>query len=51
MLPTNELYLDNFWDVKKALVMQHAVNILPVVFAQLFYSELPGLLAFLLEFL
>ena len=50
-MSTNELYPDNFQDVKKALVVQNAINVLPVVFAQLFYPELLGLFVFLLEFL
>ena len=51
MIPTNQLCLDDFWDVGEALVLQHAINILLVVLAQLFRPEFPGLLVFLLEFL
>ena len=50
-MPTDELCLDDFRDVGKALVVQHAVDVLPVVFVQLFYPELLSLLVFRLEFL
>ena len=29
---TDELCLDNFWNVWEVLVIKHAINILPVVF-------------------
>ena len=48
-MPTNELYLDNFRDVKEALVMQHIVNILPVVFDQLFRPKFTSVFVFVLQ--
>ena len=51
MVPANELCLDNFRDVGKALVVQHAVNILPALLAGLLVGpQLPGLLVVGLQF-
>ena len=50
-MPANKLCLDDFRDVRKALVVQYAINVLSIVFTQLFFFELLGLLIFLLEFL
>ena len=51
MVPTDKFCLDDFRDVKKALVVQHAVNVFPVLLANLLIGlELPGLLVFGLQF-
>ena len=48
----NELCLDNFRDIGKALVVQDAINVVPALLAKLYISsELSDLLVFLLEFL
>ena len=51
MMPANKLCLHDFWDVKKTLVVKYAINVVPIIFAKLFYFELPGLIIFLLEFI
>lgn len=50
-MPINKLYLDNFWDIKKALVMQNAIDILAAVFNYLFRFELLCLSIFAFQFL
>ena len=37
-MPTNELWPENFWDIKKALVVQYIINIFSVLFAKLLIS-------------
>ena len=46
-----EFYLNDFRDVKEALIVQNFFNIFLIVFAQLFRSDLPSLFVFFLEFL
>ena len=50
-MPAKKLCLNDFRDIEEALVMQYIVNVLLIVFVQLFHSELPDLLIFFLEFL
>ena len=50
-MPTNELYSDDFWDVREALVMQDTFDILPVGIAWLLSSNLLSLVVLILEFL
>ena len=40
MMPINKLYLDNFWDIEKALIMQNIFDILPVFNWLLFLKSL-----------
>ena len=47
-MSTDEFYSDNFRDVKEALVLQHAVNIIPAFWVLCF--SLLGLLVFSLQF-
>ena len=47
-MPIDELCPDDFWDVKEALVVQHAVDIMPVVFDQLFHPKLTSMFVFVL---
>ena len=50
-MPADELRLDDFWDVKKALVVQDPVNVFSALLAKLLISsELLGLLVFGLQF-
>ena len=51
MVPANELYLDDFQDVKEALVIQYAVNVFPTLLTKLLIGpQLPVLLVFSLQF-
>ena len=50
MMFINELYLDNFRDIRKALVMQNTFNILPV-FDWLLCLKLLHLFVFALQLL
>ena len=51
MIPADELWLDYFWDVEEVLVMQHIVDIISALLAELLISlELLGLLVFRLQF-
>ena len=45
---TDELCPDDFWDKRKALVVQYAVNVLPVILDQLFRSKLTSMFVFVL---
>ena len=48
----DELYLNDFWDVKKTLIMQDPINVFFALLAKLLIGfELPGLFVFILEFL
>ena len=47
----DEFCLDDFWDVKSALVMQYAVDVLPAVLNQLFCSKFLRLFVPVLQFL
>ena len=47
-MPTDEFCSDNFWDVKEALVVQNAVDIIPTFW--IFCPSLPSLLVFSLQF-
>ena len=47
MMPVDELWLDGFQNVREALVVQHAINVLPV-FDQLFFPKLAGVFVFVL---
>ena len=49
VMPTNKLYLDDFWDVEEVLVVQDAVNVLPVL-DQLFCPKLASVFVFGLQF-
>ena len=49
MMPANELYPDNFWDVKKALIVQDSINVIQTCWV--FSSGFPGLFVFILQFL
>ena len=50
-MPTDELYPDNFRDIKKALVVQDPINVFPALLAELLIGpELPALLIFGLSF-
>ena len=48
-MPAVELCLNNFWDVGEALVVQHAVNVLPIVFDPLFRPKLASEFVFTLQ--
>ena len=51
MVLADELRLDDFWNVEEALVVQHAVNVLPGLLAEpLVGPQLLGLLVFGLQF-
>ena len=51
VMPTNKFYSDDFWDIRKALVVWHAINVFPALLAELLIgSQLPGLLIFSLQF-
>ena len=47
-MPVNELCLYDFRDIGKTLVVQHVVNILPVIFDQLFHPKLASMIVFVL---
>ena len=49
-MPTDELYSDDFQDIREALVMQHAINVLPVL-DQLFCPKLASMFVFALQLL
>ena len=51
VMPTNKLYLKDFRDVGEALMVQHAVNVVPVGIVWLLSSNLPSLVVLILEFL
>ena len=47
MMLANKLCLDNYRDVKKALVVQNAVTVIPALLAKLLVDfQLPSLLVF-----
>ena len=49
---TDKFYLNNFWDIKEAFVVQDPVNIFPALLAKLLIAlELLSLLVFILKFL
>ena len=48
-MPTDELRSDDFRDVGEALVVQHAVDVLPVL-GQLFQPKLASVFVFGLQF-
>ena len=51
MLPADKFCLDNFGDVKEALVVQHAVNVFSALLAKLLISlKFSSLLIFILKF-
>ena len=50
MMLADEFCLDNFQDIKKALVMQYVVDVLPIIFDQLFRFKFPRLFVFALQF-
>ena len=45
----NELYLNDFRDVKEALIVQYAVNVLPVVFDPLFCLKIKSKFVIVLQ--
>ena len=49
-MPSDKFCLDNFRDIGKALVVQHAINVLPIVFDQLFRPKLASIFVFILHF-
>ena len=49
-MPADKLCLDDFRDVKEALIMQHVINILPVL-DQLFYPKRASMFVLLLQLL
>ena len=51
MMPADEICPNNFQNIEKTLIVKHAVNILPVIFIELFCSKLLDLFDFFLEFL
>ena len=51
VMPANKLYPDDFRDIREALIMQHAINVVPVGTAWLLSSNLPSLVVLILEFL
>ena len=51
MIPIDELCSNNFRDIEEALVVQHAVDILPVVLDQLFRPKLASVFIFVLQLL
>ena len=51
MIPADELYLDNFWNIKKALGKYHAIDIYLAVFEKIFKSKFPPLFIFALQLL
>ena len=51
MVPANELYSEGFWDVKEALMVQHAVDVFLALLAGLLVNaQLPGLLVLSMQF-
>ena len=51
MMPVDELYLDDFRDIREVLIVQNPIDVVPALLAKLFISpELPGLLVFGLQF-
>ena len=46
-MPANKLCPDDFWDIAEALVVQHAVDVVPAFWV--FRLDLPGLLVFGLQ--
>ena len=50
-MPTNELYPDNFRDIRETLLVQHTIDVLLVVFYQLFCSKLASGFIFFLQLL
>ena len=51
VMPTNKLCLDNFRDIRKALVVQNPINIISALLAELLISfEFLSLLVFDLQF-
>ena len=48
-MPANKLYLDDFWDVKKALVVQDSYNVVPTCW--MFSFDFLSLFVFVLQFL
>ena len=51
VMPANKFCPDDFRDIKEALVVQHAVDILPIGIAWLLSSNLPSLVVLILKFL
>ena len=51
VMPTNKLCPEDFRDVGEALMVQHAVDVVPVGIAWLLSSNLPSLVVLILEFL
>ena len=52
MMPTNKFCPDDFRDVKKTLVVQNPINVVPALLAELLVgSQLLGLLIFILKLL
>ena len=49
MMPANKLYSDDFRDVREALMVQHAVDVVPAFWV--FRCSLPGLFIFSLQLL
>ena len=45
----DELYPDNFQDVREALVVQNDIDVLPVIFDKLFRSKLASMFVFVLQ--
>ena len=49
-MPADEFYLNDFWDTKEALVVQHTNNVFPALLAIVLISpEILGLLVFDLQ--
>ena len=52
MVFADKLCLNNFWDVRKALVMQNTINVFPALLAELLIGlKFSSLLVFILKFL
>ena len=52
VMPADELYPDDFWNIREALVVQDPVNVFLALLAKLLISlEFLSLLVFLLKFL
>ena len=49
-MPADKLRLDDFWDVAKAMVVQYAVDVLPV-FDYLFCPKFASVFVIALQFL
>ena len=50
-MPIDELCPDDFRNIREALVVQQAINVLPVVFDQFFRLKLANMFVFVLQFL